>query len=379
MKFEKSVLQFITDHALFEAGEQVLVALSGGADSVALLRVLLALGYPCRAAHCNFHLRGEESMRDERFCRNLCNTLGVELTVFDFDTTAYASAHGLSIEMAAREQRYESFRTLLRPLSEGGPEKVAVAHHREDSAETLLLNLIRGTGLQGLTGIAPRNGDVVRPLLDVSRTDIEQYLDTLGQTFVTDSTNLTDDYARNKVRNRILPLMEEINPAAIDNICRTATHLRGAQDMLSRSVTTEAGHTILFHLLHPYGYNESQVDDIFDALLSPDSGQTFLSPTHALTRDRNSRLLLDTRRLSHPLTLRLWREGDRFCPFGMGGRSKLVSDVLNDAKLTLPQRQRQVVLCHGDEIVWVVGVRSDERYRVPDDAEEILVVEVKNT
>lgn len=374
MHLKSIVGDTIRRHSLLVDGEHVLVALSGGADSVALLRVMLDLGHACSAAHCNFHLRGDESQRDEQFCRDLCRSLSVPLTVFDFDTRAYASANHLSIEMAAREQRYDAFHRLL-DGSADAPTAIVVGHHREDCAETLLLNLVRGTGLLGLAGMAPRNGLVVRPMLEASRAEIEDYLLHLQQPFITDSSNLTDDYARNKVRHQILPLLQDLNPAAIENLCATASHLRGAHDVLCRAVTTEAGQTILFTLLRPYGYNSAQVEDLFNALQAPSSGQTFVSDTHTLTKDRR-RLILDPRQLSHPLTLRLWREGDRFCPFGMKGKSKLVSDVLNDAKLTLPERRRQTVLCHGDDIVWVVGVRSDERYRVPDDAAEVLVVEV---
>ena len=374
MHLKSIVEETIRRHSLLVDGEHVLVALSGGADSVALLRVLLELGYRCSAAHCNFHLRDDESLRDEQFCRDLCQSLSVPLSVFDFDTRAYASARRVSIEMAAREQRYDAFHRLL-DGSADAPTAIVVGHHREDCAETLLLNLVRGTGLLGLAGMAPRNGCVVRPMLDASRQDIEDYLAHLRQPFVTDSTNLTDDFARNKVRHQVLPLLQELNPAAIDNLCATASHLRGAHDVLCRAATTEAGQTVLFTLLRPYGYNSAQVEDIFASLLKPSGGQMFVSDSHVLTKDRR-RLILDPRQLSHPLTLRLWREGDRFCPFGMKGRSKLVSDVLNDAKLTLPERRRQTVLCHGDDIVWVVGVRSDERYRVPDDATEVLVVEV---
>ena len=187
--FIRRVSQYIEEKHLLQPGDKVLVALSGGADSVALLRVLLRLGYVCEAAHCNFHLRGEESLRDEQFVRELAARLDVPLHVIHFDTNEYAASHGVSVEMAARELRYGWFGQLRR---ECGARVVAVAHHRDDSVETFLLNLVRGTGINGLQGIRPVNGEVVRPLLCVSRAEILEYLASLGQAYVTDSTNLQD-------------------------------------------------------------------------------------------------------------------------------------------------------------------------------------------
>ncbi|MBQ8521172.1 MAG: tRNA lysidine(34) synthetase TilS, partial [Bacteroides sp.] len=183
--FKRNVEKFINGKSLFGLRDKVLVALSGGADSVALLRVLLALGYRCECAHCNFRLRGEESCRDEDFVRRLCEALDVPLHVTHFDTTEYARRHHLSIEMAARELRYEWFEALRK---ERGADVIAVAHHRDDSVETFLLNLIRGTGINGLKGISPKNGYVVRPLLQESRESILDYLHHLRQDYVTDST-----------------------------------------------------------------------------------------------------------------------------------------------------------------------------------------------
>ena len=202
--FHWNIQKYIEEKQLFTLHDKVLVALSGGADSVALLRVLLVLGYHCEAAHCNFHLRGEESDRDERFVNELCKGLGVTLHVTHFDTVAYASRHHVSIEMAAREMRYDWFEQLRK---ERGMAVIAVAHHRDDSVETFLLNLVRGTGIQGLKGIAPKNGAIVRPLLDVGRTDILAFLASIGQDYVMDSTNQRDEFTRNKLRLNVLPLL----------------------------------------------------------------------------------------------------------------------------------------------------------------------------
>ena len=187
MSVINKVSGFIGKHQLLSRDGLHLVALSGGADSVALLLILLRLGYRVEAVHCNFRLRGSESDRDEQFVKDLCEKNGVALHLIHFDTTEYASLHQVSIEMAARELRYGYFRQLCQDI---GAETVCVAHHRDDTVETLLMNMLRGSGIHGLTGIRPRNGQIVRPLLCVNRQDIELFLHSIGQSHVTDSTNL---------------------------------------------------------------------------------------------------------------------------------------------------------------------------------------------
>ena len=191
------VSDFIGKHQLLSHEGLHLVALSGGPDSVALLLVLRELGYKIEAAHCNFHLRGEESDRDEEFVKSLCNKLDIPFHIIHFDTREYATLHQVSVEMAARDLRYGYFRQLCQDI---GAASVCVAHHRDDAVETLLMNLLRGSGIHGLTGIRPKNGAIVRPLLCVSREEIEQYLHSIGQDYVTDSTNLVNDVMRNKIR-----------------------------------------------------------------------------------------------------------------------------------------------------------------------------------
>ena len=280
---ERKVSEFIREKRLFGMEDRVLVALSGGADSVALLRVLLRLGYRCEAAHCNFHLRGEESVRDEVFVTRLAERLGVRLHKTGFDTEGYAAGHGVSIEMAARELRYAWFRKLL---GETGARVVAVAHHRNDSVETFLLNLVRGTGIDGLRGIRAVNGPVVRPLLCVDRKEILAYLEGLGQEYVTDSTNLQDEYTRNKLRLQVIPLLESINPSVVEGIGRTAERLaevagvyhRAMSEALRRVMPEDsvidgeallrepAPRPVLHEALSPLGVNASQTDDIFRCL-----------------------------------------------------------------------------------------------------------------
>ena len=219
---QQRVIRYIEKEHLFLPDDKLLVALSGGADSVALLRVLHTAGYQCEAAHCNFHLRGEESNRDERFVRQLCQKYGIHLHTIDFNTTQYATEKHISIEMAARELRYQWFEKIRKECQ---ADVVAVAHHQDDSIETILLNLIRGTGITGLLGIRPRNGTIVRPLLCINREEIIRYLQNIGQDYVTDSTNLEDEYTRNKIRLNLLPLMQEINPSVKNSLIETSNHL----------------------------------------------------------------------------------------------------------------------------------------------------------
>lgn len=405
--FIRKVSQFIEEKHLLGLGDKVLVALSGGADSVALLRVLLRLGYVCEAAHCNFHLRGEESMRDERFVRALAESLGVPLHVIHFDTNAYAASHNVSVEMAARELRYDWFAKLRQ---ECGAKVVAVAHHRDDSVETFLLNLVRGTGINGLQGIRPVNGEVVRPLLCVSRAEILDYLSSLGQDYVTDSTNLQDEFVRNKLRLNVIPMLETINPSVSDTIAETARRLADVAQVYQEAIQVarkrvipdgetidipalcrESGaQNLLFELLYPLGFNAAQVSDVFRALHG-ESGRMFHSREWTLLIDRdrlirrpsgevepqpelcvermevdtdflvphtNEEAYIDASMVHGELTLRKWQSGDKFIPFGMKG-FKSVRNYLRDKKFSRFEKERQWVVCDGDRIVWLVNERVE--------------------
>ena len=268
---------YINKYKLLNTNDLYLVALSGGADSVVLLSLLKEHGFNVHAAHCNFRLRGAESDRDEAFCVDLCRQLDVELHRVHFDTRTYADLHKVSIEMAARELRYRWFEQLRQDLGAAG---ICVAHHRDDSVETVLLNLVRGTGLRGMTGIQPRNGYILRPLLCVSRTEIEAFLAERGQKYVTDSTNLEADVLRNKVRLQVLPLLCELNPAVSENIQRTAENLGEAQEVLDAILDNYKDSNVLelselekygsseyivFEWLKNYGFNGSQVRQILNA------------------------------------------------------------------------------------------------------------------
>lgn len=285
--FEQKIENAISRHDLMRRDGFYVVALSGGPDSVALLRALVTLGYRVHAAHCNFHLRGQESDRDEHFCGNLCKNLGVELHKIHFDTKAYASLHQVSIEMAARALRYHYFAALCRDIQADG---ICVAHHRDDQVETILLNLIRGTGIRGLQGMRWRNGNILRPMLGVSRQEVLQYLANLRQDYVVDHTNLEDDAQRNKLRLNIIPLLEGINPAMKDNILRMADHVAEASVILDNALDEQAKRVcadppqaglsldidlaqlcrqpspehLLWHLVSRYGFHRTQVSEMID-------------------------------------------------------------------------------------------------------------------
>ena len=279
----RRVSTYIRQRNLLVKDRPVLVALSGGADSVALLEVLLRAGYNCVAAHCNFHLRGEESNRDEAFVRDLCTEWNVPLEVVQFDTRAYAHEHGLSVEMAARELRYRWFDQMAQAHA---CQAVAVAHHQNDQAETLLLNLKRGTGLRGLTGMrpvsknpmAPESVPVVRPLLCTTRDYIEHYLrDKRKLKWVTDSTNTDLSIARNAIREQLGHYCK----AEIEHMAQTAEYMQGYADLLDGRDTREAGIAKLYEELRSYGFAE--IDKIYDALQRGEGGKVFTSKTHRAT------------------------------------------------------------------------------------------------
>ena len=424
---KQKISDYISKHSLLSRDALHLVALSGGADSVALLRILRDLDYKIEAAHCNFHLRGAESDRDEAFVRQLCDSLGIKLHLIHFDTETYASVHQVSIEMAARELRYGFFRSLCKDI---GAETVCVAHHRDDAVETFLMNLLRGSGIHGLTGIRPKNGPIVRPLLCVGRQDILDYLHSIGQDYVTDSTNLESIVLRNKLRLQVLPLLKQLNPKAVENIDKTANYLREAEKVynayfagnpdripLDEILKQPSPECFLHEWLSPYGFNPSQIAQILDALTG-ESGREFLSATHTLLIDRSQLVLepklaeikplripeagnyrfspeilfsvkltddlsiskseecatLDAANIQFPLTVRQVASGDAFCPFGMEGR-KLVSDFLTDRKISLLEKRRQLVVtaANGD-IIWLVGQRTDHRYRITASTRQVLSI-----
>lgn len=317
-QIEQKVSKYIHRHYLLKHDGRYIVALSGGADSVALLCILDALGMNISAAHCNFHLRGEESNCDEQFCVDLCQKMGIPLSRIHFDTQEYAQLHKVSIEMAARDLRYRYFAQLAKDLEADG---ICVAHHRDDNVETLLLNLLRGSGIDGLAGIAPQNGNILRPLLCISRQDILQYLKEKGQDYVTDSTNLEDDALRNKIRHHVIPLLQTLNPAASDNIALSAKYVRQACEMLSAMwgsqqhqegteeeenpqtdtlyinkvevMQAASPEFMLHHQIGSYGFHGDCIDSIIEAMEAQDGGvgKVWKSNDHMLAIDRDSLLV----------------------------------------------------------------------------------------
>ncbi|KAA6349599.1 tRNA(Ile)-lysidine synthase [termite gut metagenome] len=420
----RQVAKYIEQEQLFSPTGKILVALSGGADSVGLLRILLSLGYDCEAAHCNFHLRAEESDRDEVFVRKLCGEWHIPIHVTSFETSRYAKEKRISIEMAARELRYNWFAE-IKEIS--GTCAIAVAHHKDDRAETLLLNMIRGAGITGLQGIRPKNGDIVRPLLCVSRAEITDYLKQIKQEYVTDSTNLQDKYTRNKIRLHLLPLMREMNPSITDTLVATGNYLSEVASIYNQSIDEGKSRVLvkegiwidallcelspralLFEILHPLGFNSTQMENIFLSL-SGQSGKQFVSREWRVTKDRNLLYIekredingnippfhlvveeqiltpefvipqdrysacFDANKVTQPFTVRRIRQGDVFVPFGMKGR-KLVSDYLTNKKFSLGQKERQWALCSKGEIVWLIGDRIDNRFRVDDTTQRVTIV-----
>lgn len=425
---EKKIAKYIDNEHLLSKEDKVIIALSGGADSVALLHVMHSLGYKCEAAHCNFHLRGEESNRDETFVHELCKSMQIPLHIIHFETEKYAIENKISIEMAARELRYQWFEEIKK---ESAANVIAVAHHQDDSVETLLLNLIRGTGLSGLLGIRPQNKDIIRPLLCVNRQDIIEYLGSIGQNYVTDSTNLEDEYIRNKIRLNLIPLMEEINPSVKKNIIATSNYLNeieliynneienGKQRVLTKEgirisdlLKEPAPNALLFEILHPLGFNSAQIQNILSLLLKGQTGKQLISKDGwRIIKDRNMLLiqpkenleetpfqlireeLIHTKDFIIPrekniacfdadkledteFTIRKWRKGDTFVPFGMKGQKK-ISDYLTDRKLSLIQKERQYVLCQRDKIIWVIGERTDNRYRIDDKTKRVIIITMR--
>ena len=305
-----------------------LVAISGGADSVALLMMMLDEGYRVEAVHCNFHLRGEEADRDEAFVASLCERFGVALHRVHFDTRGYAALHKLSIETAARDLRYGYFERLREDI---GAEAIVVAHHRDDNVETVLMNLVRGTGLKGLAGIRPVNGRVIRPLLDMTREDIEAYIYKRGESFVTDSTNLETDATRNKYRLEVIPALKEINPSVARAIDTTARHLQDADEIVEwalekmkadvmeegddgvvRIDTTllrqlPAPRYVLFEICRQYGFLPQQSNVVWAMMEHGEKGKTVASTEYEMASEHN--LLLVARKEEMPQPVRMPIEG----------------------------------------------------------------------
>ena len=432
--------QFVNDNRLFDRNHSLLAAVSGGADSVVMLHLLAQCRLKVAVAHCNFQLRGADADGDEKFVRQIAAHYKMPFFSIRFDTQAYAEQHHLSVEMAARELRYNWFAELA---AEHHFDRILTAHHLNDNIETLLLNLTRGTGINGLCGIAAINNNIARPLLFATREQIEEYTQLKNLTFRTDCTNLTDDYQRNIVRHQIVPVLKQINPSFEERMSKNFKHIRQAADIYNWYVdkaksevlkTNDNGcmidteklinqpfaEAILFESIKSYGFNSTQVEAILKNI-GQKSGCTFDSGSHKLLVDRSQIIVksaeqtefepivinsphnidsiglkmnvvsfdgfvldkrpnvacLDLDKLQFPLIIRRWRHGDFFYPLGMTKTQKL-SDFLINNKVNVFDKERVMVLTSNERIVWVIGHRPDNRFKISNDTQHVLVIESPN-
>lgn len=434
----RAFTKHLTEKQLFGPGDRLLLALSGGLDSVVLAHLLSKSGLNFSMAHCNFKLRGAASDGDESFCRDLAKQLDVPFFCKDFEVKLFSKKKGVSIQMAARDLRYEWFNELV------AREKfsaILTAHHSDDSIETMFINLLRSTGIRGLRGVPERSGNVLRPLLPFGKQDLMDYARENHLSWRKDESNDKDHYERNAIRQHLLPLLEKFNPAIksilLNNIRNFSEESEIVETYLSQRVKEllvkkeskwlvdkallkkEPWLRSLMHrLLEPFGFNAAQQEDIARHLLKNGTvGKVFSSATHRLAIDRrylniesnkpvslpeyrftsldeltncpgisshkiseftlplNNEIILDADRLVFPLQLRYGQRGDRFRPFGMKG-SRLLSDYLKDLKIDRFEKEKCRLLVNGNgEIIWVMGYRSDDRYKVgPKDTNLIKLI-----
>lgn len=422
----------IEENFSFLKGKKSLIACSGGVDSVVLTHLIKNLNLEIALAHCNFSLRGEESDGDEQFVVALAENLDVPIFSETFDTHKYADEQKVSTQMAARTLRYNWFEEILSNFSY---DYLLTAHHLDDDLETFFINLSRGTGLNGLTGIPKKNQKVVRPLLNFSREEIVDYAEANKLKWREDSTNQKTDYLRNKLRLEVIPQFKETNENLLKNFKKTQDNLIASQNLIDDYMSLvyklviskksdsyhlniqklrELPHTeeLLYELLKDFGFTEwNDVSNLLDA----QTGKQVLSKTHRLLKNRDELILtevvinpideeylvteegisapikleteqsmaigetekntiyLDAEKLNFPLKLRKWRKGDSFKPFGMGGSKKL-SKFFKDEKLSATEKEKIWVLVDKNEVVWVVGKRMDDTYKVTQKTEKIIKI-----
>ena len=401
--------------------KKLLLAVSGGVDSMVLLNLFYKLRFDICIVHCNFQLRGKESDADEMLVRETCQDSYIPYFIESFDTLEFAKENKLSIQLAARKLRYDWFQELLSL----GYDYVLTAHHLDDNVETFLINFTRGTGLEGLTGIPSQNGNIIRPLLPFSREEIENYAQANQIQWREDSSNASDKYFRNKLRHNIVPTLKELNTGFLDSFQNTLHHLQQSESLVNdasklvfEKVVEEKENKLEIHLkpllefqnykaylyqwLKNYGF--SAWNDIYD-LVEAQSGKQVFSETHILLKDREKLILserneinksevfiiesieskvniplklrfskavnifethsncifVDENKFKFPLTIRKWQEGDYFYPSGMNGKKKL-SKYFKDEKYSLLDKENQWLLCSEDQIIWVIGKRADNRF-----------------
>lgn len=417
---------------------KLLLATSGGLDSMVMAHLFHQLKYEMALAHCNFQLRGLESFGDQQFVQEFAEANSIPIFVTQFDTTAFAQDYKLSTQVAARELRYNWFYELLETEKY---DYVLTAHHADDNLETFFINLSRGTGLEGLVGIPEQNDTIIRPLLLFSRQEIADYASENKISWREDSSNASDKYLRNKIRHHLAPLLKELNPNFLASFQKTQSYLQESSTMVEdasimvyQQVARQQEDQIYFDLkklkklpnyrsylyqwLHEFGF--TAWDDVYD-LVESQSGKQVFSAEFRLLKDReyfilspinvesekevyfinenetevkiplklrfckvtdisnasNRIIFVDEDQLQFPLVLRRWQEGDIFQPFGMEGRSKKLSKLFKDEKWSLLEKENCWILLSGDRIVWVVGLRQDERFRVNDSTQRILKIQLE--
>ena len=433
-------VQFIKDKQLFSANQKVLLAVSGGIDSMVLLHLFEKSEFDYGVAHCNFKLRGSQSDEDEKLVREQVEMHGAPVFFETFETEEYAKINGISIEMAARELRYDFFEKIR---VEKGFDCIATAHHQDDLIETFFLNLSRKTGIKGLTGIKEKSGNIIRPLLFANRTEIEQFAAQHFIDFREDASNNEIVYQRNFIRHKILPLFSSLNPAFRKNMLANIANLRDAENVYDAFISSENKevirntdeglvfqigalkktsfpHLVLLETLKDYGFNPAVTGEIYNGLDS-DSGKQYFSPTHRVVKDREKLFVLplkdkkerifyiekddielfepfditlvkmdvkdlklskqanvaslDLEKLEFPLLIRKWRQGDYFQPLGMDGFKKL-SDFFIDRKIPVHEKENTWLLCSGQKIIWVMGHRIDNRFKITPETRQILKIEI---
>jgi len=424
---------------LFSGPDRVLLAVSGGMDSMTMAELFSLSGFNFAMVHCNFKLRASEADADEVFVRQAAEKYGVECHVRSFNTSEISEDTGHSVQMIARDLRYTYFEEIA---VQHGYDHIATAHHLDDQIETFFINLTRGCGIGGLHGIPVRKGKIIRPMLFAHRKDIETFVDDHKLTYREDFSNKSSKYLRNKIRNELMPLFLEINPSFAEEMGANINRLSETEDIFKQFVAQKRAEvsnqdggvvsididqlrelqpmpTFLYEFISEYGFKEADVSNIINAL-DGISGKKFLSPTHQLIIDRKMILIsslqndkqdedlfiakeisivdkplklifekhpaveysiptdkniasLDLDKLSFPLLLRKWKQGDAFIPLGMNNHKKL-SDFFIDEKFSLFDKEETWVICSGDEIVWIVGHRIDDRYKITIDSRKILQI-----
>ena len=430
---KNNFLHYIHEHKLFDTKSKILLAISGGIDSVCLADLLIRSGYNVEFAHCNFKLREEESDQDEIFVSDLANKYKIPFHHISFDTNHYALSNKLSIQMAARELRYEWFEKVRREIS---ADYIAIAHNQNDNIETFFINLINGTGLKGLRAIQNKNNFIVRPLMFASRNQIGEYVKSKSLNFREDSSNKSKKYQRNKVRHDLMPLLKQINPSIENTIadeieiikntysifkeqvdrvvkeisCQTDDGIKISKNKL---IKLEPIDTYLYEILNVFGFTD--LKSIKNSILS-NPGKQFFSKSHRLLIDRefvfiekveddffkdilinectlilNSPINIsfkissnnqidkikdtacfDYEKLVFPLVIRKWKSGDKFIPSGMKGFKKL-SDYFIDNKINRLLKEKTLLICSNDDIIWVIGHRIDERYKATSKTKKMYI------